>query len=75
MVGGVIVTLKGATALWLWPSGGRGCVWGCWTCAIPPTFGEVGAMVILKIMESVFFYEENAGREYDSQLSAQSVCP
>ena len=25
------------------------------TCAIPPTFGEVGAMGILKIVESVLF--------------------
>ena len=26
------------------------------TCAIPPTFGEVGVIVILKIVESVFFF-------------------
>ena len=58
---------------------GRGCVWEVLTCAVPPTFGEVGAMVILKIMESVFWFFFNDRKmpkgEYDSQLSAQSVCP
>ena len=49
------------------------------TCAIPPTFGEVGVIVILKIVESVFFFFFNDRKvlkeEYDSQPSAQSVCP
>ena len=56
---------------------GRGCMGGVLTCAIPPTFGEVGAMVILKTVESVCFFLlmiEKCGRKNTTANHQPRVC-
>ena len=55
VISGVVVTLERHHSFAVVTKWERGA-WGVLTCAIPPTFGEVGAMVILKTVESVCFF-------------------
>lgn len=56
VISGVVVTLERYHSFAVVTKREGGAWVGELTCAIPPTFGEVGAMVILKTVESVCFF-------------------